>query len=52
MDVKSSILTMIMSNLSDDKTISEGMNLGASGYFTKSQFNPDDVVTTVRSLLR
>ena len=45
------IPVMIMSNLSDDKTISEGMTLGASGYFTKSQFNPDDVVSNIKKLL-
>lgn len=43
---------MIISNLSDDKTISEGMALGASGYFTKSQFNPDDVVKNVRTIIK
>jgi DNA-binding response OmpR family regulator len=43
---------MIMSNLSDDKTISEGMALGASGYFTKSQFNPDDVLRNIKMLLK
>jgi DNA-binding response OmpR family regulator len=46
------IPVMIISNLSDDKTISEGMALGASGYFTKSQFNPDDVVRNVRTILK
>ncbi|MDD4901883.1 MAG: response regulator [Patescibacteria group bacterium] len=46
------IPVMIISNLSDDKTISEGMALGASGYFTKSQFNPDDVVRNVRTLIK
>jgi DNA-binding response OmpR family regulator len=43
---------MIMSNLSDDRTISEGMALGASGYFTKSQFNPDDVLRNIKMLLK
>jgi two-component system, OmpR family, alkaline phosphatase synthesis response regulator PhoP len=43
---------MIMSNLSDDKTISDGMALGASGYFTKSQFNPNDVVRNIREMIR
>lgn len=46
------IPVMIISNLSDDKTISEGMSLGASGYFTKSQFNPDDVVKNVRTIIK
>jgi DNA-binding response OmpR family regulator len=46
------IPVMIISNLSDDKTISEGMALGASGYFTKSQFNPDDVVKNVRTIIK
>jgi DNA-binding response OmpR family regulator len=46
------IPVMIISNLSDDKTISEGMSLGASGYFTKSQFNPDDVVSNVRTIIK
>ncbi len=46
------IPVMIMSNLADDATISEGMALGAEGYFTKSQFNPDDVVRNVMTLLK
>jgi two-component system, OmpR family, alkaline phosphatase synthesis response regulator PhoP len=46
------IPVMIVSNLTDDKTISEGMALGASGYFTKSQFNPDDVVRNVRTIIK
>ena len=46
------IPVMIISNLSDDKTISESMALGASGYFTKSQFNPDDVVRNVRTIIK
>jgi len=48
----SKIPVIIISNLSDDKTISEGMALGASGYFTKSQFNPDDVVRNVVAILK
>ncbi|HTW96109.1 MAG TPA: response regulator [Candidatus Methylomirabilis sp.] len=46
------IPALIITNLSDDKTINEGMSLGASGYFTKSQFNPDEVVMTVKTLLK
>ena len=46
------IPVMIMSNLSDDKTIGEGMALGARGYFTKSQFNPDDVLRNIKTLLK
>ena len=46
------IPVMIMSNLSDDKTIGKGMALGASGYFTKSQFNPDDVLRNIKTLLK
>jgi Response regulators consisting of a CheY-like receiver domain and a winged-helix DNA-binding domain len=46
------IPVMIMSNLSDDKTIGEGMALGANGYFTKSQFNPDDVLRNIKTLLK
>jgi DNA-binding response OmpR family regulator len=48
----SKIPVIIISNLSDDKTISDGMALGASGYFTKSQFNPDDVVRNVVAILK
>lgn len=47
----SKIPVIIMSNLADDITISEGMALGAKGYFPKSQFNPDDVVRNVRNLI-
>jgi DNA-binding response OmpR family regulator len=50
-DRTSKIPVMIMSNLADDITISEGMALGATGYFTKSQFNPDDVVRNIRNLI-
>lgn len=46
-----SIPIMIMSNLADDVTISEGMALGANGYFTKSQFNPDDVVRNILTIV-
>jgi DNA-binding response OmpR family regulator len=46
------IPALIMSNLSDEKTISEGMALGASGYFTKSKVYPDDVLKNVASILR
>jgi DNA-binding response OmpR family regulator len=45
------IPVLIMSNLSDDKTISEGLSLGASGYFTKSQAYPDDVLRNVATIL-
>lgn len=46
------IPVLIMSNLSDDKTISEGLSLGASGYFTKSQAYPDDILRNVATILR
>ncbi|MDD5527993.1 MAG: response regulator transcription factor [Patescibacteria group bacterium] len=46
------IPVMIISNLSDDKTIGEGMSLGAAGYFPKSQFSPDEVLKNVRELIR
>ena len=46
------IPVMIMSNLTDDKTISDGLALGASGYFTKSQFNPNDVVRNIRDMMK
>lgn len=42
---------MILSNLEDDKTISEGLKLGANGYFIKSQSEPGDVVRNVQTLL-
>lgn len=45
------IPVMIMSNLADDMTISEGMAMGAKGYFPKAQFNPDDVVRNIRNLI-
>lgn len=45
------IPVLIMSNLSDDKTISEGLALGANGYLTKSQFYPDDVARNVAAIL-
>jgi len=45
------IPVMITSNLADDETISEGLSLGATGYFTKSQFSPDDVVKNVRTII-
>lgn len=48
----SGIPVLIMSNLSDDKTISEGLSLGASGYFTKSQAYPDDILRNVKTLLQ
>jgi two-component system alkaline phosphatase synthesis response regulator PhoP len=46
------IPVMIMSNLADDITISEGMALGAKGYFIKSQFSPKDVVRNVLTFLK
>ena len=46
------IPVIIISNLSDDKTISQCMALGASGYFTKAQFSPDDVVWNVRTIIK
>ncbi len=45
------IPVMIMSNLADDVTISEGMALGAKGYFTKSNFNPNDVMRNIKDLI-
>lgn len=51
-DATSDIPVLIMSNLSDDKTIGEGLSLGASGYFTKSQASPDDVIRNVKTLLQ
>ena len=45
------IPVMIMSNLADDITVSEGMALGAKGYFPKAQLTPADVVRNVRNLL-
>jgi DNA-binding response OmpR family regulator len=49
--VTAKIPILIMSNLSDDKTISEGLSLGANGYFTKSQASLDDVLRNVASIL-
>ncbi|MBD3247908.1 response regulator [Candidatus Falkowbacteria bacterium] len=42
---------IILSNLEDDKTISEGLKLGANGYFIKSQANPNDVLRNIRTIL-
>lgn len=46
------IPVMILSNLEDDKTISEGLKLGANGYFIKSQSTPDDVVRNIKTLIK
>lgn len=46
------IPVMILSNLEDDKTISEGLKLGANGYFIKSQSTPDDVVRNIKTIIK
>jgi DNA-binding response OmpR family regulator len=46
------IPVMILSSLEDDKMISEGLKLGALGYFIKSQLNPDDVVRNVKTFVK
>lgn len=48
----SNIPIVILSNLEDDKTISEGLKLGASGYFIKTQTTPDDVVQNIKMLIK
>lgn len=46
------IPVVILSNLEDDKTISEGLKLGASGYFIKTQTTPNDVVQSIQALVK
>lgn len=42
---------LVLSNLSDKKTIEEALKLGASKHIIKSNLSPSQLVNTVRSLL-
>lgn len=46
------IPVIIMSNLSDDETVSEGLKLGANGYCVKSQTDPSDIVRNVLTFVK
>lgn len=48
----SDIPVVIMSNLSDDKVVKEGLSLGANAYLVKSRSNPDDMVDNVKKLIK
>jgi DNA-binding response OmpR family regulator len=51
-EITMNIPVIILSNCDDDGTISEGLKLGANGYFIKTQANPDDVLRNVKTFLR
>ncbi len=45
------IPVLLLTNLKDDKTISEGLKLGALGYFTKTDTTPDDIIKSVENFI-
>jgi|WetSurMetagenome_2_1015567.scaffolds.fasta_scaffold01501_11 DNA-binding response OmpR family regulator len=50
-EITLNIPVIILSNCDDDSTISEGLKLGANGYFIKTQANPDDVYRNVMTFI-
>lgn len=45
------IPVLLLTNLKDNKTISEGLKLGAIGYFTKADTTPDDIIKSVENFI-
>jgi len=45
------IPVLLLTNLKDNKTISEGLKLGALGYFTKTDTTPDDIIKSVENFI-
>lgn len=45
------IPVLLLTNLKDNKTISEGLKLGALGYFTKTDTTPDDIIKGVENFI-
>ncbi len=43
---------ILLTNLSHDPVIKEGMKLGASGHITKSDYTPDELVKKVKNYLQ
>lgn len=42
---------IVLSNLGNDKSIAQAMELGAKGYMIKSDYTPDQVIEKVKSVL-
>jgi len=43
---------IMLTNLSHDPIVSEGLSLGAKSYVTKSDINPDQLVSKVKEFLK
>ena len=43
---------ILLTNLSDTETVSQGVALGARGYLVKANYSLDEVVTKVREVLK
>lgn len=42
---------LLLTNIKDEDTISEGLKLGAVGYFTKTDTTPDDIVKNIKNFI-
>ena len=47
----SDIPVFLLTNLKDDKTISNGLKLGALGYFIKTATSPDDIIKSINNFI-
>lgn len=48
----SDIPVLLLTNLSDDESISQGISLGARGYLVKSNYDLESVVAKVKEVLK
>ena len=46
------IPALMLTNLTDQRLVSEAVELGARGYFVKSEFSFDEIIQKVEEILR
>ncbi len=51
-EATSAIPVILLTNLSDTETVSQGVALGARGYLVKANYSLDEVVTKVKDVLK
>ncbi len=48
----SSIPVIILSNLGQKEEVEKGIKLGAADFLVKAHFNPDDIISKIRAVLK
>ncbi|OGL87625.1 hypothetical protein A3I42_03745 [Candidatus Uhrbacteria bacterium RIFCSPLOWO2_02_FULL_49_11] len=51
-EATNAIPVILLTNLSDTETVSQGVALGARGYLVKANYSLDEVVTKVKDVLK